>query len=118
MRTENITIPDKVTEYVRAVIFMEELPSQYQQREAERVRGLWEELNARPFYPPTGVDWSEVVADWHGDYLHDPDMTTDEIMEGLREIAEGYAEQTEYDDCRTCGRTAWLGTVGDCSECD
>lgn len=120
MNTTDVQIPDRVRAYVIEVIRTEEASEQYQNdpRLRANLRAMWEELNASPFYPPTGVDWSEVVADWEGDYVHDPDMTTDEIMKGLREIAKGYVEQTEYGECNTCGRAAWLGTVGDCSECE
>ena len=104
-------------EYVRAVIYAEEAGEQYQPREFERVRGLWRGLMEDP-PRDGGLDWAEVVADWHGVYVHDIDMTTADILRGVRDIAEIYLEQTEYGECGTCGRAAWLGTVGDCSECD
>lgn len=120
MNATEIQLPDKVMAYVIEVIRTEEAGEQYRQdpRLHAHLRAMWEDLNASPFYPPTGLDWAEVVADWQGDYIHDRDRTTQEILDGVREIAEGYIEQSEYDNCRTCGRAAWLGTVGDCSECD
>ena len=117
MNTEQIQIPARVEEYVRAVIFMEEVTPRYRQQEAERVRGLWQALMADP--PQAGgLDWAEIVADWHDDYHHWLDTPTDEVLRGVREVAAGYLEQAEYAECRACGRAAWLGTVGDCSECE
>lgn len=117
MNAQQIQIPERVEEYVRAVIFAEEVNPRHQDAAMWRVREMWQALMADP-PRDGGLDWAEVVADWHGVYVHDIDMTTADILRGVRLMAAAYLEQTEYGECGTCGRAAWLGTVGDCSECD
>ena len=118
MNTTTLEIPDKVTEYVRAVITCEEIHEPHKARATQVLREMWLDLNASPFYPPTGLDWAEIVADWQGDYVHDPAMTTAQILDAVREVANTYLDQWETGECVACNSGAWVNHEGKCSECD
>ena len=118
VNTTTLEIPDKVTEYVRAVITCEEIHEPHKARATQVLREMWLDLNASPFYPPTGLDWAEIVADWQGDYVHDPAMTTAQILDTVREVANTYLDQWETGECVACNSGAWVNHEGKCSDCD
>ncbi len=118
MTTTQIQLPDSVTEYVRAVIICEEIHEPDKARATQVLREMWQDLNASPFYCPTGLDWAEIVADWHGDYVHDPAMTTAQILDSVRDVADTYLDQWETGECVSCGSGGWVDTIGLCSDCE
>lgn len=111
-------LPEKVTEYVRYVITYEEIGERHKANAGRVLREMWEELNASPFYPPTGLDWAEIVADWQGGYIHDPAMTTAQILDTVRDVANTYLSQWETGDCVSCGSGGWVNPNGLCSDCE
>lgn len=112
--TTDLEIPHKVRAYALTLS-----SPQYQTDPQDYdLREMWLEINANPYYPPTGLDWAEVLADWESGYVYDPSENVNVIIGGLREVAERYLEQTEYGECVACDSGAWVNHEGKCSECD
>lgn len=118
MTTTQIQLPDSVTEYVRAVIVCHDIPDPFRTVAEQQLRSMWLDINASPFHSPTGLDWAEIVADWEGDYVHDPAMTIGQILDNVRQVAHTYLAQWETGECIACGAGGWVNTIGKCSDCE